>query len=138
MDLKDGFKWETLDKFKLKGNLEDGLRQVDERLSKLRTERNKLIAPGAAKVDLGKVFDDTLAEVTKNAGTLKYGHMGNDAIEGVKAVDLDTLHFAGNAAKLNPRLPANIAHWDETAQEILPAELLTIEAAGIELKEMKP
>ena len=60
------------------------------------------------------------------------------AIEGVKAVDLDTLHFAGNAAKLNPRLPANIAHWDETAQEILPAELLTIEAAGIELKEMKP
>jgi hypothetical protein len=59
-------------------------------------------------------------------------------VEGVKAVDLDTLHLTGNAAKWNPRLPANIARWDETEQQTLPSELLTIEETGIELKEMKP
>ena len=60
------------------------------------------------------------------------------AVEGVKAVDLDTLHLSGDAAKWNPRLPVNTAHWDDTERVILPAELLTLDAAGIELKEMKP
>ena len=107
VDLKDGFKWETMDKFKLKGNLEDGLRQVDERLLKLRTERNKLIAPGAAKVDLGKVFDDTLAEVTKSAGSLKYGHMGNDAVEGVKAMRADYEKLLGGNLNVDISLAEN-------------------------------
>ena len=59
-------------------------------------------------------------------------------IEGVAAVDLDALHLDGKAANLSARLPANIARWDETERRILPAELLTLGAAGIELREMKP
>jgi len=89
VDLADGFKWSTLDRLKLKGNLEGSLRQVDGELTRLRTERNALIAPGAANVDLGAAFDDAIKEVGENARALKYGHMGQDAIDGINAMKSD-------------------------------------------------
>jgi hypothetical protein len=58
------------------------------------------------------------------------------AVEGVRAVDLDALHLVGQAAKRNPRLPADIARWDDGEGCILPAELLTLSPAGIALTEM--
>jgi hypothetical protein len=59
------------------------------------------------------------------------------AVEGVRAADLDALHFTGAAAKGNPRLPSNIARWDDQRRRIQPAELLTLAAPDIELKEMR-
>jgi len=58
------------------------------------------------------------------------------AVDGVKAADLDALYFISAAAKWNPRLPAHVARWDDTRRKILPAELLTLAASDIELKEM--
>lgn len=55
-------------------------------------------------------------------------------VGGVVGVDLDKLYFDGSNATSNQRLPANIAHWE--ANQIKSAELLTINASGIELTEM--
>ena len=55
-------------------------------------------------------------------------------VGGVVGVDLDKLYFDGSNATSNQRLPANIAHWE--ANQIQSAELLTINASGIELTEM--
>jgi len=57
-------------------------------------------------------------------------------VEGVVALDLDALYFSSDAAKANPRLPAHAAHW--SSNQIMPAELLTINPAGIALSEMTP
>jgi hypothetical protein len=57
------------------------------------------------------------------------------AIEGVVAVDLDKLYFDGATAAPHERLPANVAHWE--GNQIKPAELLTVNADGIKLTEMK-
>lgn len=58
------------------------------------------------------------------------------AVEGVKAVDLDALDFSGGSWGLETFLPVRRARWSDTAGRILPAELLTLAADGIELKEM--
>jgi hypothetical protein len=57
------------------------------------------------------------------------------AVAGVIAVDLDKLYFDGATALPHERLPANVAHWE--GNQIKPAELLTVNADGIKLTEMK-
>lgn len=57
------------------------------------------------------------------------------AVDGVDAVDLDKLYFDGATAIPHDRLPANVAHWE--GNQIKPAELLTVNAGGIILTEMK-
>ena len=57
------------------------------------------------------------------------------AVAGVVAVDLDKLYFDGGAATPHERLAANVANWQ--GNQIQPAELLTVNAAGIKLTEMK-
>jgi len=59
-------------------------------------------------------------------------------VPGVVAVDLDKLHFDGEPAAPNPRLPARVASWDETSSDVKPAELLTVHPQGIVLTEMTP
>ncbi len=57
------------------------------------------------------------------------------SVEGVTAVDLDALYFTGSARTLNARLAAFPARW--SAGAILPAQLLTVNAEGIFLTELK-
>ena len=57
------------------------------------------------------------------------------AVAGVVAVDLDKLYFDGASPLPHERLPANVAHWE--GNQIKPAELLTVNADGIKLTEMK-
>jgi hypothetical protein len=57
------------------------------------------------------------------------------SVDGVVAVDLDALHFTSHPPALKPRLPAHVARW--SLNQILPAELLTINPHGIALTEMK-
>lgn len=56
------------------------------------------------------------------------------AVEGVVAVDLDRLYFDGTVAAPHERLATHIAHWE--ANQIKPAELLTLNTSGIKLTEM--
>jgi hypothetical protein len=86
VDVKDGFKAETLDKIGLKGNLEQSFNQVEKKLNELRTARNNLLKPGSANVDLGKAFDETLAEVEKRAKELHFGEAGDTALAEVKKI----------------------------------------------------
>jgi predicted phage baseplate assembly protein len=57
-------------------------------------------------------------------------------VEGVKAVDLDVLDVSDGASRLETLLPAFGARWSAAEGRILPAELLTLAAEGIDLKEM--
>jgi photosystem II stability/assembly factor-like uncharacterized protein len=57
------------------------------------------------------------------------------AIEGVVAVDLDALHRLDLARSLEQSLPALAARWDSAINLILPAQLLTLNPAGIILSE---
>ncbi len=57
-------------------------------------------------------------------------------VNGVIAVDLDKLHFSSQAAALHMRLPAHIAHWDQSRISIKAAELLLVNPEGIALTEM--
>ena len=61
------------------------------------------------------------------------------AVPGVAAVDLDALYFVepGGTATPSHALVARPARWDKAQNLILPAELLTLAASDIELKEMK-
>ncbi len=86
MDVKDGFKMETIDKLGLKGNLEQSFNQVEKKLTDLRTARNNLIKPGTANVDLGKAFDLALTEIEQKAKELHFGEMGDTAINEVKKI----------------------------------------------------
>ena len=95
MDVRDGFKWATLDKFKLKGNLEQSLSQVDGELARLRTQRNALIAPGKANVDLSAMFDEATTEITGKAKSLEYGPMGKKAQEQVANMRADVADLLG-------------------------------------------
>ena len=102
VDVRDGFKWATLDKFKLKGNLEQSMAQVDAELTRLRTQRNALIAPGKANVNLANVFDEALADVTKEAKALEYGHMGPKAEEQVSNMRHDIEELISPKPKAQP------------------------------------
>lgn len=55
-------------------------------------------------------------------------------VEGVVAVDLDTLHRSADAVSLDVYLPARRAHWNAGA--IAAAELLLVNPNGITLTEM--
>jgi photosystem II stability/assembly factor-like uncharacterized protein len=57
------------------------------------------------------------------------------AIEGVVAVDLDALHRLDLARSLEQSLPALAARWNSATNLILPAQLLTLNPAGIILSE---
>ncbi len=57
------------------------------------------------------------------------------AVEGVVAVDLETLHIAGATADLNAILPADGAIWDNNG--IHSAELLTVDPRQIRLTVMQ-
>jgi hypothetical protein len=57
-------------------------------------------------------------------------------VEGVVALDLGGLYFSSEPPKLKPRLPAQAARW--SLNQIMPAELLTINPAGITLSQMTP
>lgn len=61
-------------------------------------------------------------------------------VEGVVSVDLDFLYFAKQSKSLPPdlRLKAEIARWDGSKTQSQPAELLTLNPNGIELREVKP
>lgn len=95
-DLRDGFKWSTLDRFKLKGNLEQSINQVDTELTKLRTERNALIAPGTANVDIGKALTAAGNELKTQVGELKHAGVGGDVIEQFKKLQTDILKYSGS------------------------------------------
>jgi hypothetical protein len=58
-------------------------------------------------------------------------------IEGVIAVDLDTLYLSSDSAVFNTLLPAQIARVDDSGA-ILLAQLLLINPIGVTLGEMKP
>ena len=111
VDMIDGFKWETLDKFKLKGNLQQSLDQVDGQLTKLRTERNGLLAPGASNVDLNSVFPDIIKEVQGNAADLKYGHMGTHAVEGVQSMQKDLEEILGGKMNVDISQAENLKEF---------------------------
>jgi photosystem II stability/assembly factor-like uncharacterized protein len=55
------------------------------------------------------------------------------SIGGVVAVDLDALHRLDKPRSLEQFLPAAAATWDATNNRILPAQLLTLNPAGISL-----
>ena len=95
MDVKDGFKWETIKGLNLKGNLEQSLGQVESKLSQLRNQRNALIKPGTANVNLDSVFNDVASEVSGHAQDLTYGHMGSNAQAQVQAVKDDISKLLG-------------------------------------------
>ncbi len=57
-------------------------------------------------------------------------------VEGVKAVDLNTLYLKGENPDLNTYLKADRASQDNGS--LSPAELLTLNPEGIELTEMRP
>jgi hypothetical protein len=78
VDFENGFKWGTLDKFKLKGDLGQSFEQVDKELTRLRTERNAMLAPGKVKADIAPIFESAIAEAKKKAAALKYGPLGGD------------------------------------------------------------
>ncbi|MEB3294492.1 MAG: putative baseplate assembly protein, partial [Synechococcales bacterium] len=56
------------------------------------------------------------------------------AIPGVIAVDLDALHRLDRPLSLEQVLPALSARWQATSQDILPAQLLLLNPAGIDLR----
>jgi photosystem II stability/assembly factor-like uncharacterized protein len=56
------------------------------------------------------------------------------AIPGVIAVDLDALHRLDRPLSLEQVLPALPARWQISIQDILPAQLLLINPAGIDLR----
>ena len=84
-DVADGFSTTTLEKYGIKGNLEQSFNQVDKTLTELRNTRNALIAPGKSHVDLQTVFGDAIAEAKRNAGKLKYGPAGHDLVKQIEA-----------------------------------------------------
>jgi hypothetical protein len=57
-------------------------------------------------------------------------------VEGVDAVDLDQLYLSSNVAKLEDRLPARTAGWDQANTTVHAAELLLINPREIKLTEM--
>jgi predicted phage baseplate assembly protein len=61
------------------------------------------------------------------------------AVEGVKAVDLDELYMAGETAALNTYLVAGQGRWDPGLNQPVPAQLLTLapNGAAIYLMETK-
>lgn len=56
------------------------------------------------------------------------------AVEGAIAIDLDALHRRDRARSLEQSVPALPARWDAATREILPAQLLVINPAGIRLR----
>ncbi len=57
-------------------------------------------------------------------------------VEGVTAVDLDELNGVNPFEQSYFRLPADVAHWDDAHENIVPAELITINPNNIVLMEM--
>ena len=96
-DMTDGFKWSVLDRFKLKGNLAQSLKQVDTELSRLRTARDSMIKPGAASVNLSSVFDDVEKELAGEVGQLKHAGWASSSTEALKALRDDVMKAAGNS-----------------------------------------
>ena len=56
-------------------------------------------------------------------------------IDGVVAVDLDTLYRRGFSKILNQSLVALEARWDAQTNQVYPAQMLLLDAAGIALLE---
>jgi len=106
-DKRDGFSWDTVKQLGLKGNLEQSLNQVDSKLNELRTARNNLIKPGSANVDLHEVFDQALADVSKEAVSLGYGPMGKKAMEQITNMRADVADLLG--AKTLQGLPVDVS-----------------------------
>jgi hypothetical protein len=91
-----------------------------------------------------KVIDEVEA-VLENAFSFELRQFGQSVtpseitaiiqnVEGVIAVDLDTLNGLDPFAKAHFRLHSKFARWENG--EILPAQLLTINPSGIEINEM--
>ena len=57
-------------------------------------------------------------------------------VEGVDAVDLDTLYLSSMPATLENRLPAHIAGWNNADGTVRAAELLLVNPRAIQLTEM--
>ena len=112
IDVKDGFKVGTLGKYGIHGNLEQSLQQVDGKLTELRNARNAMLAPGTANVDIDQVFKSALADVTHEAGNLKFGAQGRNAIAAVK-------DMLSDLKKLNPSLSNADIRQAENLKEFL-------------------
>lgn len=76
VDMRNGFKWETVDKLGLTGNLEQSMNQVQDKLTELRNARNALIAPGTANVDLQQALNDAEAELHADVASGKFAGQG--------------------------------------------------------------
>ncbi len=100
------------------------------------------------KVDADYIVEDVLEEVNaaiEEAFSFESRVFGQavissevlavmQGVEGVIAVDLDLLNGVDPAIK--SRIPVHIARWNQTSEEILPAELLTVDPDNIILTEM--
>jgi hypothetical protein len=93
-DVKDGFSWSTLDKFKLKGNLDQSLKQVEGKLAELRTARNALIAPGSATINLNQVLLNVGNEIRQEVTQLKYAGEGSKIMGAFYALKYDILQYS--------------------------------------------
>lgn len=106
-DVRDGFKWETLDRFKLKGNLEQSLQQVDTELSRLRAERNAMLSPGVGQVDMKQIFDEAERELGKDVGNLKFAGQGQKAREALESLRDDVLASSATGGTVDLRAAEN-------------------------------
>lgn len=75
VDLQDGFKVETLQKYDLGGSLQDTLKKTDTQLTRLTKELNTKLGQSNTAVDLNKTFEKTIERLStdklKNFGTQK-------------------------------------------------------------------
>jgi hypothetical protein len=83
-DFEDGFKYENMQKYGIKGDLGSSINQIDSKLTELRNTRKGLIGPGKADVDLGRAYDQAIQEIEQQAKAGKWGHKGDDAVAMVK------------------------------------------------------
>jgi hypothetical protein len=107
-DMKDGFKWSTLDKFKLKGNLEQSMKQVDSKLTELRNQRNSYLAPGQGTVDLTAPFNEAANEVINEAMDLKHGGESAKVIDALGGLQKDVMDILGGNPKVDIRKAENL------------------------------
>jgi hypothetical protein len=56
------------------------------------------------------------------------------SVEGVAAVDLETLHLVNAPKTLEPHLTATLAYWNPESRQFAPAQLLLLHTATIALQ----
>jgi hypothetical protein len=136
VDLRDGFKWSTLDRFKLKGNLEQSYQQVDTELTRLRTARNAMLAPGAANVDIGAAMRDAQKELSTQVADLKHAGTSKQVIAQFKKLSGDIMKAAGSGTvdiRLAENAKESIGLLGSWAQGLPDKDAQAIEKAANEI-----